>query len=127
MAKVQFTDNTSLATNVLTLGEEFMAMRPIARGIGGAGTVVQLGGNHALIQGHTYEVEALFRTCGDGNSTPSKCSSIGFITWWNDWKEAYSSIHTSPVAYQERGHFSSLFYKKDVKNMIALIKGLIKR
>ena len=111
MAKVQFTDNTSLATNVLTLGEEFMAMRPIARGIGGAGTVVPLGENHALIQGHTYEVEALFRTCGDGNSTPSKCSSIGFITWWNDWKEAYSSIHTSPVAYQERGHFSRLFYR----------------
>jgi hypothetical protein len=111
MAKIQFTDSVSLSTNVLSYGEEYKAMRPLLRGVGGAGTTIRLGNNHALIAGHTYEVEALFRTCGDGNSTSSKCSSVGFITWWNNWQEAYSSIHTSPTAYQERGRFSRLFYR----------------
>ena len=86
MAKIQFTDSVSLSTNVLSYGEEYKAMRPLLRGIGGAGTTISLGNNHALIAGHTYEVEALFRTCGDGNSTSSKCSSVGFITWWNNWR-----------------------------------------
>lgn len=119
MASIQFTDNVTLAANNLTLGVAFDAIKPIATDIGGGGRTITLGGNHALISNHTYEVEVLFRPRGDGSSTPQKCSSIGFITWWNNWNSAYQYIHYSSQAYNERGHFVRTLYRftasKDVQ------------
>lgn len=119
MASIQFTDNVTLAANNLTLGVAFEGIRPLASDIGGGGRTITLGGNHALIANHTYEVEVLFRTRGDGNSTPQRCSSIGFITWWNNWKSVYQYIHYSYQAYNERGHFVRTLYRftasKDVQ------------
>lgn len=51
----------------------------------------------------TYKIRVRFRTRGDGNSTSSKCSSVGFITWNADWSKSYRYIHSSNQAYSERG------------------------
>lgn len=59
--------------------------------------------NATLYTGRTYYIKVRFRTRGDGNSTPSKCSSIGFITYWNDWASLMSYIHNSATAYSEIG------------------------
>lgn len=59
--------------------------------------------NATLYAGRTYYVKVRFRTRGDGNSTPSKCSSIGFIAYWNNWASTRSYIHNSATAYSEIG------------------------
>ena len=59
--------------------------------------------NPKLYAGRTYYVKVKFRTRGDGNSTPSKCSSIGFITYWNNWANTRGYIHYSALAYSEIG------------------------
>lgn len=59
--------------------------------------------NTKLYAGRTYYVRVKFRTRGDGNSTPSKCSSIGFIAWWNNWVDTRNYIHYSATAYSEIG------------------------
>ena len=110
MAQLKLTDARNVETIKLTLGESVDFIRPIDSRIGGTFSF-NVGGNHPLIAGHTYEVEVLFRPRGDGISTPDKCSSIGFITWWNNWASSYSSIHYSGQAYQDRGHFTRLFYR----------------
>lgn len=56
-----------------------------------------------LHAGRTYYVKVRFRTRGDGTSTSSKCSSIGFITFWDNRKSLRAYIHNSPIAYKERG------------------------
>lgn len=59
--------------------------------------------NATLYAGRTYYVKVRFRTRGDGNSTPSKCSSIGFIAHWNNWANIRNYIHYSATAYSEIG------------------------
>lgn len=59
--------------------------------------------NVTLYAGRTYYVKVKFRTRGDGNSTSSKCSSVGFIAWWNNWASARSYIHYPATAYAEIG------------------------
>ena len=59
--------------------------------------------NVPLKAGRTYYVKVKFRTRGDGNSTSSKCSSIGFITWGTNWSWSKSYIHNSATAYAEIG------------------------
>ena len=59
--------------------------------------------NATLYAGRTYYVKVRFRTRGDGNSTPSKCSSIGFIAYWNNWAGIIQYIHYSETAYSEIG------------------------
>lgn len=66
--------------------------------------------NPKLYKNRTYYVKVLFRPRGDGNSTPSKCSSIGFIAYWDNWNKSRSYIHYSDKAYSERGHFVSWTY-----------------
>jgi hypothetical protein len=55
------------------------------------------------VNGNTYSVTVKFRTRGDGNSTSSKCSSVGFIANRSDWANSYAYIHSSATAYAERG------------------------
>lgn len=55
------------------------------------------------VNGNTYKVTVKFRTRGDGNSTSSKCSSVGFIANRSDWTNTYSYIHGSATAYAEIG------------------------
>ena len=74
--------------------------------------------NPKLYKGRTYYVKVLFRTRGDGNSTPSKCSSVGFIAYWDDWHKSRSYIHYSDKAYSERGHFVSWTYSFNVNEDI---------
>lgn len=59
--------------------------------------------NPKLYAGRTYYVKVRFRTRGDGSSTASKCSSVGFITFWNNWLSTIGYIHRSDTAYKERG------------------------
>lgn len=59
--------------------------------------------NTKLYAGRTYYAKVRFRTRGDGNSTPSKCSSIGFIAWWDNWASSRGYIHYSATAYSEIG------------------------
>lgn len=59
--------------------------------------------NATLYTGRTYYIKVKFRTRGDGNSTSSKCSSIGFITYWNNWANSRAYIHNSATAYSEIG------------------------
>lgn len=59
--------------------------------------------NVTLYAGRTYYVKVKFRTRGDGNSTSSKCSSVGFIAYWNNWGTLRSYIHNSATAYAEIG------------------------
>ena len=59
--------------------------------------------NVTLYAGRTYYVKVKFRTRGDGNSTSSKCSSVGFIAFWNNWGRGRSYIHNSATAYAEIG------------------------
>ena len=66
--------------------------------------------NAPLYAGRTYYVKVKFRTRGDGNSTSSKCSSIGFIAWWNNWANARSYSHRSDVAYNEIGQIVEWTY-----------------
>lgn len=74
--------------------------------------------NPKLYSGRTYYVKILFRTRGNGNSTESKCSSIGFITFWDNWNSSRSYIHVPKTAYQERGHFVSWTYSFTVDSDI---------
>lgn len=74
--------------------------------------------NPKLYKGRTYYVKVLFRTRGDGNSTPNKCSSVGFIAYWDDWHKSRSYIHYSDKAYSERGHFVSWTYSFTVSEDI---------
>ena len=60
-------------------------------------------GNINYVSGRTYYVTVKFRTRGDGDSTSSKCSSVGFIANRSDWQNSYSYIHDSATAYAERG------------------------
>lgn len=66
--------------------------------------------NVRLYAGRTYYVTVSFRTRGDGNSTPSKCSSVGFIAFWDNWAQARSYCHGSAQAYEERGAFVTWTY-----------------
>lgn len=59
--------------------------------------------NPRLYAGRKYYVKVRFRTRGDGASTSNKCSSIGFIAFWDNWKSIKAYIHDSPIAYKERG------------------------
>lgn len=66
--------------------------------------------NTKLVAGRTYYVKVAFRTRGDGDSTPSKCSSVGFIAYWDSWKQSRPYIHNSAQAYAERGALVSWTY-----------------
>lgn len=66
--------------------------------------------NTKLYAGRTYYVKVKFRTRGDGTSTSSKCSSIGFITFWDNWKNYRQYIHWSATAYAERGQIVEWTY-----------------
>lgn len=66
--------------------------------------------NTRLVAGRTYYVKVAFRTRGDGDSTAAKCSSVGFIAYWDSWKQVRSYIHNSAQAYAERGAFVSWTY-----------------
>lgn len=59
--------------------------------------------NTKLYVGRTYYVRVKFRTRGDGTSTSSKCSSVGFISYWNNWANTRAYIHNSATAYNEIG------------------------
>lgn len=59
--------------------------------------------NTKLYAGRTYYVRVKFRTRGDGTSTSSRCSSIGFITYWNNWANTRAYTHSSATAYNEIG------------------------
>ena len=59
--------------------------------------------NVMLYAGRTYYVKVKYRTRGDGTSTSSKCSAVGFITYWNNWNTAIGYIHSSATAYSEIG------------------------
>lgn len=59
--------------------------------------------NPTLYAGRTYYVRVKFRTRGDGTSSSSRCSSIGFITFWNNWANTRNYIHRSATAYNEIG------------------------
>lgn len=96
-----------------TLGQKIVPIKPYLTHTvsSGSSLAFRIGGNWRLNRGHTYQVEVIFRPRGDGQSTPDKCSSIGFITHWNDWANIYGSIHYSARAYEERGRFVKLFYE----------------
>lgn len=66
--------------------------------------------NTRLVAGRTYYVKVAFRTRGDGDSTAAKCSSVGFIAYWDSWNQVRSYIHNSAQAYAERGAFVSWTY-----------------
>lgn len=66
--------------------------------------------NTRLVAGRTYYVKVAFRTRGDGDSTAAKCSSVGFIAYWDSWKQVRSYIHNPAQAYAERGAFVSWTY-----------------
>lgn len=66
--------------------------------------------NTKLHADRTYYVKVRFRTRGDGASTSSKCSSIGFITFRDNWKDIRSYIHDPPTAYKERGQVVEWIY-----------------
>ena len=59
--------------------------------------------NPTLYAGRTYYVRVKFRTRGDGTSSSSKCSSVGFIAFWNNWANTREYIHDSATAYNEIG------------------------
>ena len=67
--------------------------------------------NTSYTSGKTYYVNVKFRTRGDGDSTSSKCSSIGFIANKPDWSNSYSYIHNSATAYAERGQIVEWTYQ----------------
>ena len=69
----------------------------------GNGNFSGLLSNVTLKKGRTYYVKVKFRTRGDGTSTSNKCSSVGFITYWNSWANTRSYIHSSATAYSEIG------------------------
>ena len=76
--------------------------------------------NATLYAGRTYYVKVRFRTRGDGNSTPSKCSSIGFIAYWNNWANSRHYIHNSATAYSEIGKIVEWTYSFTVDSNVTL-------
>lgn len=74
--------------------------------------------NTKLYAGRTYYVKVQFRTRGDGSSTASKCSSIGFIMHWDNRKSVRSYIHYSETAYNEIGKVVSWTYSFTVDSDI---------
>lgn len=113
MAKLNMSSvNSSKSLSLIQVnkGNEVSQLKPYLTRVGGNYDFT-IGGNWALEKGHTYEVEVLFRPRGDGISTVSRCSSIGFITWWDNWNRAYSYIHWSALAYEEQGKFVRYVYR----------------
>jgi hypothetical protein len=96
-----------------TLGQKIVPIKPYLTHTVSSGNELAftVGNNWKLTKGHTYQVEAIFRPRGDGQSTPNKCSSIGFIAFWDDLASSYSSIHYSGQAYEEQGRFVRFFYE----------------
>ncbi len=82
--------------------------------VSGANTIALT--NAKLVAGRTYYVKVAFRTRGDGSSTASKCSSVGFITYWDNWAQSRSYIHSSAQAYNERRAFVSWTYSFTVSS-----------
>ena len=117
MAKISFTNDLAVSTNVLNLGDYFQAIKPLHTFQ--CTNTVMLGGNRPLKSGHVYEFEVLFRPRGDGVSSPTKCSSMGFVTYWNNWAEAFATIRYSTDAYKDLGMFVRQSYRftasKDVQ------------
>ena len=68
-------------------------------------------GSISYVSGRKYYVTVKFRTRGDGDSTSSKCSSVGFIANRSDWSNSYSYIHGSATAYAERGQIVEWTYE----------------
>ena len=68
-------------------------------------------GSISYVSGRKYYVTVKFRTRGDGDSTSSKCSSVGFIANRSDWQNSYSYIHGSATAYAERGQIVEWTYE----------------
>lgn len=62
------------------------------------------------VNGTKYHVTVKFRTRGDGDSTSSKCSSVGFIAYNSTWSNTWQYIHYSATAYAERGQIVSWTY-----------------
>ena len=62
------------------------------------------------VNGTKYHVTVKFRTRGDGDSTSSKCSSVGFIANNSTWSNTWHYIHFSATAYAERGQIVSWTY-----------------
>lgn len=55
--------------------------------------------NATLYPGRTYYFKSVFRCRGDGTSTASKCSSIGFIAYWNNWAGSRNYCLSSADSY----------------------------
>ena len=68
-------------------------------------------GSISYVSGRKYYVTVKFRTRGDGDSTTSKCSSVGFIANRSDWQNTYYYTHYSPTAYAERGQIVEWTYE----------------
>lgn len=83
--------------------------RPIKSVVVSSNNTIDLGSIN-YVNGTNYHVTVKFRTRGDGNSTSSKCSSVGFIANVSDWSSFYAYEHNSSTAYDERGQIVEWTY-----------------
>ncbi len=83
--------------------------RPIKTAVVSAQNTLHMGTIN-YVNGTKYHITVKFRTRGDGNSTSSKCSSVGFIASNSDWSNAYKYMHDSATAYDERGQIVEWTY-----------------
>lgn len=81
-------------------------------------------GTWTLKPNEKYRVSVTFRTRGDGDSKPSKCSSVGFIAHSDDWKYSRQYIHISKQAYEERGKIVKWTYEFTVDKIVEAHCGL---
>lgn len=107
-------NNTGYKFNRCTLYDSDDASKAVGRPYKTAkcdGSMTRLILNNAtLYAGKTYYIRIKYRTRGDGNSTSSKCSSVGFIAYWNNWASARGYCRNSETAYNERGEFVDWTY-----------------
>lgn len=75
-------------------------------------------GSWTLKPNEKYRVSVTFRTRGDGDSTLSKCSSVGFIAHTDNWKYSRQYIHSSKQAYEERGKIVKWTYEFTVDKIV---------
>ena len=83
--------------------------RPIKTAVVSAQNTLRMGTIN-YVNGAKYHVTVKFRTRGDGNSTSSKCSSVGFIANNSNWSNTYEYMHDSATAYDERGQIVEWTY-----------------
>lgn len=98
-------NNNKTFTTSLNDIDKGYGVPPIISGVCGASYNIT---NLKLINGHKYRFEVLFRGHTSNASTPTKCSSVGFLVSWNGGSFHY--VSSSKTAFERLNRATRVSY-----------------